>query len=58
MKVLVVDDNRLLSETIQETLKNKGLKVISARDGLDGYSSKDRKASSGSLDRHTQTGGD
>ncbi len=38
MKVLVVDDNRLLAETIQEILKNDGLEVMSARDGLDGYS--------------------
>jgi CheY-like chemotaxis protein len=38
MKVLVVDDNRLLADTIQETLENDGLNVMSARDGLDGYS--------------------
>jgi DNA-binding response OmpR family regulator len=38
MKVLVVDDNRLLADTIQEILENDGLDVISARDGLDGYS--------------------
>ena len=38
MKVLVVDDNRLLADTIQEILENDGLDVMSAKDGLDGYS--------------------
>ena len=38
MKVLVVDDNRLLADTIQETLEIDGLDVRSAHDGLDGYS--------------------
>jgi DNA-binding NtrC family response regulator len=38
MKVLVVDDNRLLADTIQETLEIDGLHVMSAKDGLDGYS--------------------
>ena len=38
MKVLVVDDNRFLADTIQETLEIDGLDVRSARDGLDGYS--------------------
>jgi len=38
MKVLVVDDNRLLADTIQEILEDDGLEVMSARDGLDGYS--------------------
>jgi DNA-binding response OmpR family regulator len=38
MKVLVVDDNRLLAETIQAMLENDGIEVMSAGDGLDGYS--------------------
>jgi len=38
MKVLVVDDNRLLADTIQEILEDDGLEVMSANDGLDGYS--------------------
>ena len=38
MKVLVVDDNRLLADTIQEILEDDGLEVMSARDGQDGYS--------------------
>jgi len=38
MKILVVDDNRFLADTIQETLENDGLDVMSAKDGLDGYS--------------------
>ena len=38
MKVLVVDDNRLLADTIQEILENDGLDVMSAKDGMDGYS--------------------
>jgi DNA-binding response OmpR family regulator len=38
MKVLVVDDNLLLADTIQEILKSDGIEVMSARDGLDGYS--------------------
>jgi CheY-like chemotaxis protein len=37
MKVLVVDDNRLLADTIQETLEIDGLDVMSAKDGLEGY---------------------
>ncbi len=37
MKVLVVDDNRLLADTIQEILEDDGLDVMSAKDGLDGY---------------------
>ncbi len=37
MKVLVVDDDRFLVETIQEILKNDGLEVMSACDGVDGY---------------------
>jgi two-component system response regulator TrcR len=38
MKVLVVDDNRLLANLIQETLEDDGLEVRSAKDGIDGYS--------------------
>jgi CheY-like chemotaxis protein len=38
MKVLVVDDNRLLVELIQEILEDDGLEVRSAKDGIDGYS--------------------
>jgi CheY-like chemotaxis protein len=37
MKVLVVDDNRILADTIQEILEQDGLDVMSAKDGLDGY---------------------
>jgi DNA-binding NtrC family response regulator len=38
MKVLVVDDNRLLANVIQEILEDDGLEVRSAKDGIDGYS--------------------
>ena len=38
MKVLVVDDNRILADTIQEILENDGINVMYAKDGLDGYS--------------------
>jgi DNA-binding NtrC family response regulator len=38
MKVLVVDDNRLLATTIQEILEDDGMEVVSAGDGIDGYS--------------------
>ena len=38
MKVLVVDDNRLLAANIQEVLEDDGLDVMSANDGVDGYS--------------------
>lgn len=38
MKVLVVDDNRLLAATIRELLEDDGLEVMSANDGVDGYS--------------------
>jgi two-component system response regulator TrcR len=38
VKVLVVDDNRLLAAVIQETLEDDGLEVRSANDGVDGYS--------------------
>jgi two-component system, response regulator YesN len=37
-KVLIVDDNRLLAATIQEVLEDDGLEVMSAKDGVDGYS--------------------
>ena len=37
-KILVVDDNHLLAATIQELLEDDGLKVMSAKDGVDGYS--------------------
>jgi DNA-binding NtrC family response regulator len=38
MRVLVVDDNRLLAATIQEILEDDGIEVMSANDGVDGYS--------------------
>ena len=38
MRVLVVDDNRLLAATIQEVLEDDGIEVMSANDGVDGYS--------------------
>jgi CheY-like chemotaxis protein len=37
-RVLVVDDNRLLATTIQDVLEDDGLEVMSANDGVDGYS--------------------
>lgn len=37
-KVLIVDDNRLLADTIQEVLEDYGLEVMSANDGVAGYS--------------------
>ncbi len=37
-KVLVVDDNHLLATTIQEVLEDCGHEVMSAKDGVDGYS--------------------
>jgi two-component system OmpR family response regulator len=37
MKVLVVDDNRFLADTIQEILEEGGVEVRYAKDGLDGY---------------------
>lgn len=37
-KVLVVDDNYLLAATIQEVLEDCGHEVMSAKDGIDGYS--------------------
>lgn len=37
-KVLVVDDNHLLAVTIQEVLEDCGHEVMSAKDGVEGYS--------------------
>lgn len=37
MKVLVVDDNRVLAHTIQEILEDEGLEVMSAYGGREGY---------------------
>lgn len=37
MKVLVVDDNRVLAHSIQEILENEGVEVMSAYDGKAGY---------------------
>lgn len=38
MKVLVVDDNQFLASTIQYILEDRGLEVMSASDGVEGYS--------------------
>jgi CheY-like chemotaxis protein len=38
MKVLVVDDNHFLASTIQAILEYEGCEVLSAKDGIDGYS--------------------
>ncbi len=38
MKVLVVDDNRFLASIIQEILEDEGCEVMTAKDGIDGYS--------------------
>jgi CheY-like chemotaxis protein len=38
MRVLVVDDNRALAATIREVLEDDGIEVMSANDGVDGYS--------------------
>lgn len=38
MKVLVVDDNDLLAAVIREVLENEGCEVVTATDGIDGYS--------------------
>ena len=38
MKVLVVDDNHLLASTLQEILEHEGCEVMTAKDGVDGYS--------------------
>ncbi len=39
MKVLVVDDNQYLTSVIQDILEYEGCEVMSAKDGIDGYSS-------------------
>ena len=38
MKVLVVDDNQLLASTLQDILEHEGCEVMTAKDGIDGYS--------------------
>jgi DNA-binding NtrC family response regulator len=38
MKVLVVDDNLFLASIIQEVLEGEGCEVMTAKDGIDGYS--------------------
>ena len=38
MKVLVVDDNHCLTSIIQEILEYEGCDVMTAKDGIDGYS--------------------
>jgi DNA-binding NtrC family response regulator len=38
MKVLVVDDNQQLASIIREVLEEDGIEVVSANDGVDGYS--------------------
>jgi DNA-binding NtrC family response regulator len=38
MKILVVDDNEFLASTIQAILEREGAEVMSAKDGIDGYS--------------------
>jgi CheY-like chemotaxis protein len=38
MKILVVDDNHALLSTIQAILEYAGCEVMSAKDGIDGYS--------------------
>jgi DNA-binding NtrC family response regulator len=38
MKVLVVDDDRFLPSLIQEILQDEGCEVMTAKDGIDGYS--------------------
>jgi CheY-like chemotaxis protein len=37
-KVLVVDDNESLAAIMRETLEGDGFEVMSAKDGVDGYS--------------------
>jgi CheY-like chemotaxis protein len=37
-KVLVVDDDHQLAATLKEVLEDCGLEVMSAKDGVDGYS--------------------
>jgi CheY-like chemotaxis protein len=38
MKILVVDDNYFLASTIQAVLEDEGYEVMSATDGINGYS--------------------
>ncbi|MDP1991599.1 MAG: response regulator [Syntrophales bacterium] len=38
MKVLVVDDNHCLASIIQEVLEDEGCDVMTAKDGIEGYS--------------------
>jgi UDP-3-O-[3-hydroxymyristoyl] N-acetylglucosamine deacetylase len=38
MKVLVVDDNHCLASIIREILEDEGFDVVTAKDGIDGYS--------------------
>jgi CheY-like chemotaxis protein len=38
MKALVVDDNEFLADTIKSILECEGAEVMSAKDGVDGYS--------------------
>jgi CheY-like chemotaxis protein len=37
MKVLVVDDNRVLANVVQESLEEEGLEVMTACSGREGY---------------------
>jgi CheY-like chemotaxis protein len=37
MKVLVVDDNKELADLIQDVLEGKGMEVMSAGNGIEGY---------------------
>ncbi len=39
MKILIVDDNHSFAAVIKEALEEAGFETISARDGLEGYSS-------------------
>jgi DNA-binding NtrC family response regulator len=38
MRVLVVDDDCTLTSSIREVLENEGIEVMTAKDGIDGYS--------------------
>jgi CheY-like chemotaxis protein len=37
MKVLVVDDNRILAGVVREVLEDEGMEVVSAYNGREGY---------------------
>jgi CheY-like chemotaxis protein len=37
MKVMVVDDNRILANVVQEILEEEGMEVVSALSGREGY---------------------